>query len=100
MTHSEISQNSSIRSDKANKLLHEFENAVKHGFSINVIDITQQHMNGSNYIVGAEIMFDEKISHDMIEKIKEYIESKYNFYVDIDKYYAPHIKIIVIRYDI
>jgi len=100
MTYRDISENKSLRTDKANEMLQEFEYAIKQGFSIHIIDITQQHLNGSNYIVGAEIMFDEHITHDMIEKIKYYIEKKYNFYVDIEKYYAPQIKIIIIKYDL
>ena len=74
MTYRDISENKSLRTDKANEMLQEFEYAIKQGFSIHIIDITQQHLNGSNYIVGAEIMFDEHITHDMIEKIKYYIE--------------------------
>ena len=51
MTYRDISENKSLRTDKANEMLQEFEYAIKQGFSIHIIDITQQHLNGSNYIL-------------------------------------------------
>jgi len=78
----------------------EIYSAIQDGYILDMTDIVNMTANQEIKKLGVEIMFDENICYDKIKKIKQYINKKYNFFADIDKYYTTKLKIVMVRYTI
>ena len=84
--------------DTIGNFLTELSDVTSKGYVLDVCDILHKYPGDEIKKIGVEIMFDSSISHDKIKRIKKYIEQKYNFYVDVERYYTTNIKIVMVRY--